>query len=297
MGFILFARNCESPSQIRALCDELRLAVGWECPVLIDQEGGRVQRLKPPVWRQYQPMQFFGDMAGENLDKSLETLRFETLQIADDLRACGVDVNCAPVLDVLTPATHEVIGDRAFSNDPALVSRLGLSVCRQYLSAGISPVIKHIPGHGRATADSHKALPVVTATREELEAIDFRPFRELAASEISGGLWGMVAHVIYEALDPLHPATVSPIVINEIIRGVIGFDGFLLSDDLDMEALTSYGTISDRMEATLQAGCDAALYCHGHFETMEEISEIVPKLGEKALQRLQKALEFRKVQS
>lgn len=296
-GFILFGRNCESPDQVHALTEDLRRSVGWHCPILIDQEGGRVQRLKPPVWHQHSAMKVFGDMAAESLDQSLETLRFETLKIASELRDVGVNVNCAPVLDVLTPATHDVIGDRAFSSDASTVSRLGLSVCRQYLAASISPVIKHMPGHGRATADSHKTLPVVTASREELEQTDFRPFKEIAASDVAPATWGMVAHVIYEAIDPLHPASVSPTVISEVIRGYMGFDGLLVSDDLDMEALAAYGDIADRVEATLHAGCDVALYCHGELEKMEKISEIAPKLGVKALERLQKAVEFRKVQA
>lgn len=295
-GFILFARNCESPVQVRKLTDDLRDCVGWHCPILVDQEGGRVQRLRPPYWRQYEPMKTYGDQAkGGDLPGSTETLRFVTLQMAEELIQAGIDVNCAPVLDVLTPQTDAVIGDRAFSNDPALVTELGLTLCREYLAAGITPVIKHIPGHGRAAADSHKELPVVEAPIQAMLHTDFAPFRGIAASDVGAAVWGMTAHVVYSAIDPDHPVTVSRPGINSIIRGLIGFDGFLLSDDLDMEALAGYGDVPERCGAVLEAGCDCALYCAGNLEIMEKIAESVPKLSQKALERLQKAAEFRKV--
>lgn len=295
LGFILFARNCESLNQVRALTDSLRACLGRNCPILIDQEGGRVQRLKPPHWRQYPPMKIFGDMAAEDLENSLDTLRFASLQLAGELLDAGVNVNCAPVLDVMAPQMHDVIGDRAFSDDPALVARLGLSVCRNFLAAGITPVIKHIPGHGRAESDSHKDLPVVETALSVLEATDFRPFREVAASDCAAGVWGMMAHVVYSALDPALPASVSPVVIRDIVRDSIGFDGFLLGDDLDMEALAGLGPIEARVQATLDAGCDAALYCAGNLNVMRKIVESVPKLSEKAHKRLQKAEEFTKL--
>ncbi len=295
-GFILFARNCENPAQLRKLTDDLREAVGWDCPILIDQEGGRVQRLKPPHWRQYDPMQVHGQQAiNTDLSQSLETLRFVSLQMAEEIVDAGINVNCAPVLDVLMPETDAVIGDRAFSSDEQLVARLGLSVCRHFLAAGVTPVIKHIPGHGRAASDSHKTLPVVKAPLAALMHTDFEPFREIAKSDIAAGVWAMTAHVVYSEIDPDHPASTSKAVIDNIIRGSIGFDGFLLSDDLDMDALEAYGDIPDRATAVLEAGCDAALYCAGKLEIMEKIAESVPKLGSRALQSLQKASEFRKV--
>jgi beta-N-acetylhexosaminidase len=291
-GFIIFARNCETPEQLRALTNDLRETLGRDCPILIDQEGGRVQRLKPPVWRSYPAMQTFGARAENDLQSALEDLRFNTLQMADDLLDVGINVNCAPVVDVLTPATHDVIGDRAFSDDPAIVSRLGLSVCRHYLAAGITPVIKHLPGHGRATSDSHKELPVVKATRAELEKTDFKPFKDIATSDVGHAVWAMPTPVLYPALDPHHAACASPTIINDIIRGHMGFQGVLVSDALDMEGFAAYGDAAGRVNAVLAAGCDLALHCTGKLPEMEKIAESVPKLTPKALQRLQKAVEY-----
>lgn len=295
LGFILFARNCESPAQLSALNSDLREAVGRDCPILIDQEGGRVQRLKPPVWRKYDAPRVFGEKAEQLLESALEDLRFRTLRIAEELAECGIDVNCDPVLDVATPEMHEAIGDRAFSSDPAIVSRLGVSVCRHYLAAGITPVIKHLPGHGRATMDSHKDLPRVSAKRDELAASDFKAFRDVCASDIGGQIWGMVAHIVYEDIDADHPSSVSPTIINDVIRGDIGFDGLLLTDDLDMDALSAYGDAAERSVAALRAGCDVALYCSGKLADMQKIAEAVPNLSEKAQKCLQKAAEFRQM--
>ncbi len=287
-GFILFGRNCQNPQQVRMLTDDLRKIVGRDCPILIDQEGGRVQRLKPPVWRGFPAAQTFGKQALDNLDESLETIRFVTLQMAQELKECGVNVNCAPVLDVLRNETHDVIGDRAYSDDPDLVARLGLSVCRHYIAAGITPIIKHIPGHGRALSDSHKSLPVVSASREDLQG-DFSPFKAIAQSNCGGQVWAMASHVIYSAIDGLCPASVSSVVINDIIRGEIGFDGVLISDDLDMDALAGYGNVAQRASATLAAGADLALYCSGKMPDMQKIAESVPKLTSQAIIRLKKA--------
>lgn len=274
-GFILFARNCETPEQVRRLTDDLKEAVGRDCPILIDQEGGRVQRLKPPFWRAYPPMRHFGEMAESDPEKALADLRFTILQMAEELLAAGVNADCAPVLDVLAADTHDVIGDRAFSCDPQIVGRLGVSVCRNFLAAGITPIIKHLPGHGRATLDSHKALPRVATPLSVLDAVDFEPFRIVAQSDIGGAVWGMAAHVVYEAIDPEHPSSVSSKVIGEIIRGRIGFGGLLLSDDLDMQALDRYGGPAARARAVLEAGCDVALYCAGDLAVMQEISGVV----------------------
>lgn len=290
LGFILFdkpgARNIQNARQLKALTDSLKDCVGWDCPILIDQEGGRVQRLKAPHWRAYPPAQIFGDKALENLDEALEALRFNTLQMAEDLQGCGINVNCTPVLDALIPGAHDIVGDRAFGEDPALIGRLGLSVCRHYLAAGITPVIKHIPGHGRAHADSHLSLPVVEASHADLAKIDFAPFKILAGSDVGKAVWGMTAHMIYTALDPDHSATTSKIVIKDIIRGEIGFDGFLLGDDLDMKALDVYGDLSARAAACLEAGCDALLYCTGKLEDMKLLADCVPELTKKSLERL-----------
>ncbi|MGB0719603.1 MAG: beta-N-acetylhexosaminidase [Bdellovibrionales bacterium] len=288
LGFILFARNCENPQQLKKLTHDLREAVGWHCPILIDQEGGRVQRLKPPVWRKYPPMRDFG-LRAENgdIDSALGDLRFTILQLAEELIEAGVNVNCAPVLDVLFDGAHDVIGDRAFSSDPQIVGRLGLSVCRHLLAAGVVPVVKHLPGHGRAKADSHKDLPHLSATLNDLDCKDFEPFRIVLNSGIGDQIWGMAAHIVYDAIDADLPSSASSIVIDDIIRGRIGFDGFLLSDDLDMQALGGLGDIPARALAVLNAGCDAALYCAGDLCVMEKLARIVLPLTPKARKRLQ----------
>lgn len=296
LGFILFnkpgARNIESPDQLRKLTDQLKVTLGRECPILIDQEGGRVQRLKPPLWRQYPPMRHFGELANKDIEHALEDLRFTILQLAEELIDAGINVTCAPVLDVLSSITHDVIGDRAFSQDPDIVARLGLSVCRTLLAAGITPVIKHLPGHGRGAVDSHKDLPRILDPRSVLDKIDFEPFRKVARSDIAPAIWGMAAHIIYEDIDSDFPSSVSPVVIQDIIRNHIGFEGLLLSDDLDMEALGSYGDAADRAKLSLEAGCDAALYCGGDLAVMEKIAESVPKISASALNRLQKAADL-----
>ncbi|MGQ0526953.1 MAG: beta-N-acetylhexosaminidase [Alphaproteobacteria bacterium] len=294
LGFILFARNCENPAQLKSLNEQLKNIVGRDCPILIDQEGGRVQRLRPPHWRALPPMKQFGDAALEDKDHALEDLRFTILQMAEDLLGCGINVNCTPVLDVLTAKTHDVIGDRAFSGNPAVVSRLGLSVCRSLLAAGITPIIKHIPGHGRGTLDSHFDLPVVDTVAAELSKTDFLPFRDIASSDVGPYLWAMTAHIIYSAIDPDLPATLSPRMI-DIIRREIGFDGILLTDDVDMKALKTYGDVTTRCRDSLEAGCDLVLYCAGNMGDMRKIAESVPKMTVKTLERLQKSGEFSRV--
>jgi beta-N-acetylhexosaminidase len=199
------------------------------------------------------------------------------------------------VLDVLTSITHDVIGDRAFSENPEIVARLGLSVCRTLLAAGVTPVIKHLPGHGRGSVDSHKDLPRVSEPHAELDQTDFAPFRSLAKSEIGPALWGMVAHIVYEAIDPDQPSSVSEVIIRDIIRKQIGFDGLLLSDDLDMEALGACGDAAERAKFCLAAGCDVALYCGGDLAVMQKIAKSVPKISAEALKRLQKAADFPKI--
>ena len=233
-GFVLFARNIDTPDQVRALTGAMRAAVGRaDAPVLIDQEGGRVARLRPPHWRHPPSAARFGEMARRDPDAAATAAELNGQLIAAELRALGITVDCVPVLDVPGPGMHVVIGDRAYAETADMVARLGRATCDGLLSGGVLPVIKHIPGHGRARADSHAELPVVDAPRAELEAVDFAPFRALADMP-----WGMTAHVVYGAIDPDRPATTSSSVIAEIIRGWIGFDGLLLSDDLCMAALS-----------------------------------------------------------
>ncbi len=294
-GFILFARNCETPEQLHGLCSDLRELVGRDCPILIDQEGGRVQRLRAPQWRDFQSFQSFGEVFEGDASKGLEALRFETLRLSEGLVDAGITVNCSPVLDLYFEDAHDIIGDRAFSADPQVVSRLGLSVCRHFLAAGITPVIKHIPGHGRAKADSHLELPVVDTPHAEMAQSDFIPFKALSESDVGHAVWGMTAHIVYSDLDQDLPATLSENVISEVIRGEIGFDGFLVGDDLDMKALEPYGDLSERAQRTLAAGCDLALYCAGEFEKMEKLAENTPKMALEALKRLQRAAENGKV--
>ncbi len=292
LGFILFKRNCDNPQQVKALVDHLKELVGRDCPVLIDQEGGRVQRLKPPHWREHKPMRFFGDAYKDDPESALETLRFETLRLAEELVDVGVNVNCAPVLDLCFEGAHDIIGDRAFSDDPEVVARLGLSVCRHFLSVGITPIIKHIPGHGRACADSHLELPYVDAAHEDLSCLDFAPFREIAKSDVGQAVWAMTAHITYQALGANRPVSLSASAIQKIIREEIGFDGILICDDLDMKALDEYGSVSEKANEAINAGCDLGLYCAGEFEKMEELAENLPKLSEKTLKRLKNAAIF-----
>lgn len=275
LGFILFARNCDTPDQIRALNHELRDCVGWSCPILIDQEGGRVQRLKPPHWQQFMPAQqchTTDDAAG------IATL------IAADLAALNIDVNCAPVMDLLCADTHDIIGDRAFSDNPQEVMEKAEAVCHAYIEAGITPIAKHIPGHGRANADSHLELPIVTTALEELEQSDFAPFRAMARSPIADRVWGMVAHIIYSALDENYAATVSKTAM-EYIRTEMGVNHFLLADDISMLALEKYGNLADRAVKTLDAGCDATLYCQGNLKEMEQIMAEVPAMTDISFER------------
>lgn len=296
-GFILFnkdgARNIETPDQVKALTESLKDCVDWDCPILIDQEGGRVQRLNAPNWRKYPSARKFGEMAESNMDEALEDLRFNSLQMIEDLKSCGINVNCTPVVDVLSPETHDVIGDRAFSYNPEIVSRLSLSVCRHYLANDITPIIKHIPGHGRAAADSHLELPVVATGGNELSVHDFKPFTDIADSEVGRAVWAMTAHVKYSALDD-KPVTISQKIIEDIIRKQIGFDGILISDDLDMKALSPYGEPPEMAVQSLESGCDLLLHCSGNLPMMRKIAEKLPKINDSALKRLQNSAELGK---
>lgn len=285
VGFILFARNCETPDQVRALTDDLRGSIGWDAaPVLIDQEGGRVARLGPPRWPKRPPARVFADLARrDGLDAACEAARLNARLMAADLRAIGITVDCAPVLDVAVPGAHEIIGDRAHGDDPDTIAALGRAVCEGLLAGGVLPVIKHIPGHGRATADSHVELPVVTATRDELRRTDFAPFVALNDQACA-----MAAHVLYSDIDDTAPATASTAVIHDVIRGDIGFDGLLLSDDIGMAALS--GTPGVRCAAMLAAGCDVVLECSGDMEIMNEMAGAIAPLTAAATSRLERAL-------
>ncbi len=263
-GFILFARNIDTPDQVRALTHSLRATVGRpEAPVFVDQEGGRVQRLKPPHWPAY-PAGAAYRRAAASLSDACDLARLGGRLIAHDLVRLGVSVDCAPVADTPAPEGHQVIGDRAFSTDPAEVAAIARAQAEGLLEGGVLPVVKHIPGHGRAAADSHLALPVVTASRRELDASDFAPFQALSDLPMA-----MTAHVVFSALDPEAPATTSPRVISDIIRGQIGFEGLLISDDLSMEALS--GTLGARAAAARAAGCDMLLHCNGQMEEMRQV--------------------------
>ena len=287
LGFILFARNVETPEQVAGLVAELRHCVGRDdAPILIDQEGGRVQRLGPPHWRASPTARSFAELARTDIDAACQAARLNARQIADDLSTLGITVNCAPVLDVPAADGHEIIGDRALGDDPATVAALGRAVCEGLLAGGVLPVIKHLPGHGRAVSDSHLELPVVVADLSALREIDFAPFKSLNDMP-----WAMTAHVVYSALDGDNPATLSAEVIGRTIRGDIGFDGLLISDDLSMKALA--GDFGDRARAALAAGCDVVLHCNGDPDEMTAVADAVGGLSVAATARVAAAERLR----
>lgn len=272
LGVILFARNIASPGQVRALNDSIRELLGGETPILVDQEGGRVARLRPPHWPAFPPAATFEDLPAE-------AARANAALLGLTCREVGFDVVCAPVLDLRLPGAHAVIGDRAFSADPAEVARLGAAWVAGLQAAGCIPVIKHIPGHGRAMVDSHLDLPRVSANRAELAA-DLAPFAALAGS----GAWAMTAHILYETLDAALPATLSASVIAGVIRGEIGFDGVLVSDDLAMQALR--GVPGALAEQSIAAGCDLVLHCTGVLAETAAALAGCPVLAERTAARL-----------
>lgn len=267
LGFILFARNVETPTQVRQLVQDLRAVVGRaEAPVLIDQEGGRVARLRPPHWYDAPPAAVFADLYDMSPDRAVEALRLNTQLIAADLVDLGIDVDCTPVLDVPVEGADDIIGDRALGRNPDQIARLGGVIGQTMLACGVIPVIKHIPGHGRALCDSHLDLPRVDADVDQLKNSDFAPFAALAHLP-----WAMTAHVVYEALDAGRPATLSPAVIDTVIRGDMGFGGVLISDDLSMKALE--GPFAERAHQCRAAGCDIALHCNGDMDEMIQVVE------------------------
>lgn len=283
-GIILFARNCVNPYQLRGLIEDAKSAIGTDdVLVLIDQEGGRVRRLMPPHWRELPPAASFAALAEEDPDGAEKAARLVARLTASDLRELGINTNCVPVLDVPAPDSHEIIGDRAYGRTPGEVARLGRAVAEGHLAGGVLPVIKHMPGHGRARADSHLELPIVDAPREELSAFDFKPFRALNDMPAA-----MTAHVVYTSIDPAAPASISEVVTREVMRGEIGFSGLLMSDDLSMKALT--GDMRQRAEAVIRAGSDVVLHCNGNLEEMEQVAAGVPPLTGQPLKRFERCL-------
>lgn len=281
-GYILFGRNVENRDQLRALTDELRAIHGREkLLITIDQEGGRVARMKPPVWQAYPAGAMFDRLWDIAPASAIEAARANAEALGADLAEVGITCTHAPVLDVRQQGAHDVIGDRAYGFEPLRVAALGRAVLEGLARAGVVGTIKHMPGHGRAMCDTHKELPTVCASAEELEA-DIAPFQTLAHAPI-----GMTGHIVFTAWDAQHPATQSSIVISDIIRGVIGFDGLLLTDDLDMEALS--GSVPERAEAAIAAGCDIALNCWAKMDDMTGIAARLPALGEKGRERLDRA--------
>jgi beta-N-acetylhexosaminidase len=283
-GFILFKRNVDTPDQVRKLVDALRATVDRaDAPVLIDQEGGRVQRLGPPHWPRYPAGRAYGRMAGNDPLLRRELTRLGARLMAHDLWKLGINVDCVPVLDVPVPGAHDVIGDRAYATDPADIAVMGRAAAEGMIAGGVLPVIKHIPGHGRAGADSHLALPVVDTPHAELSRTDFVPFRHLADMPLA-----MTAHVVYSAIDPDHPATTSRRMLRQVIRGEIGYDGLVMSDDLSMKALA--GDFGARTQAALSAGCDVVLHCNGDMAEMKPIAGATPELKGAAKRRARAAL-------
>ncbi len=272
-GLILFARNCETPEQLRDLVASFRTAVARpEAPVLIDQEGGRVRRLKPPSWPDYPAALALGAIGERDREKGIRAAWLHGRLIAADLAELGITVDCMPVLDVIAADASQAIGDRSFGGDPELVAALGRAIADGLMAGGVCPVIKHIPGQGRATSDSHLALPVVGADLATLAATDFVPFQALADLPAA-----MTGHVVYAAIDASRPATTSAIVIRDIIRGRIGFDGLLMSDDMSMKALS--GDYGERTAAIHDAGCDIVLHCNGRIEEMRAVADAAPRLA------------------
>ena len=287
-GFILFKRNVETPDQVTALVEELRSCLGdADAPVLIDQEGGRVARLGPPHWPVYPPGAAFGALY--DLDKTLgqQAARLGARLIAADLIDLGITVDCLPLADVPVAGADAVIGNRAYGTEPAKVAAIARAVTEGLEQGGVLPVLKHIPGHGRATADSHFGLPTVDTPAEELQRSDFAAFQPLADLPMA-----MTAHVVFSALDPAQPATTSATIIRQVIRGTIGFQGLLMSDDVSMNALA--GSIAERTRAIVNAGCDMVLHCNGKLEEMRDVAGETPELAGEALERARRALASRR---
>ncbi len=287
-GFILFKRNVDTPDQVAALVGELRSCVDRaDAPVLIDQEGGRVARLGPPHWPVYPPGAALGALYDLDPALGLRAARLSSRLIAADLIDLGITVDCLPLADVPVAGADAVIGDRAYGTTPAKVAAIARAVTDGLEQGGVLPVLKHIPGHGRAAADSHFRLPMVDTPGDELERTDFAAFKPLADLPMA-----MTAHVVFSALDPAQPATTSATIIQKVIRGVIGFQGLLMSDDVSMNALA--GSIAERTRATINAGCDMVLHCNGKLDEMDDVARETPELTGEAMRRAGRALASRK---
>ena len=286
-GLILFRRNIGTPDEVRALTTEFRILAGREdAPVLIDQEGGRVQRMGPPHWPVYPSAATFEALQAPAHERR-DLVRLSAQLMAWDLLDVGITMDCMPVLDAPIPGSHTVIGDRAYAAHPDRIAQLGRAAAEGLMAGGVVPVMKHIPGHGRATADSHLELPVVETSLEDLITADFVPFAINADLPAA-----MTAHVVYRALDRQNPATISRRIIREHIRGTIGFGGLLISDDLSMKALG--GTFTQKVKRALAAGCDVVLHCNGVMAEMTEVAQATPKMGRPALARAARALQVTK---
>jgi beta-N-acetylhexosaminidase len=285
-GLILFKRNIENGAQVSHLIDEVMQVIGLGAAVLTDQEGGRVQRLGPPHWPAYPPGAAYGRLYDREPEAGLAAARLGARLIAADLLPLGINVDCIPLADVPVHGADAVIGDRAYGETPTKVAAIAAAIAEGLRAGGVLPVLKHLPGHGRATADSHEKLPVVQADRATLETSDFAAFRPLKNLPL-----GMTAHVVFSAIDPVHPATTSATIIREVIRGSIGFDGLLMSDDVSMGALS--GSLAERTRAALAAGCDLVLHCNGRLDEMEAVAGEAPELAGEALRRAGAALAAR----
>ena len=286
-GLIVFKRNVADPDSLRRLVDAFRASVGRQAPVMIDQEGGRVQRLGPPHWPNYPPGAAYGALYDRDRETGLAAAKLGARLIAADLAALGIDVDSAPIADVPVVGADPIIGDRAYGTAPGKVAAIAAAVAAGLAEGGVLPVLKHIPGHGRATADSHQRLPVVSADRETLEANDFAAFRPLAGLPL-----GMTAHVVFTAFDPVAPATTSATIVRDVIRDSIGFTGLLMSDDISMGALS--GSVDERAKAAIAAGCDVVLHCNGKMAEMLAVAAEAPQLAGEAARRATAALAMRK---
>jgi len=278
IGFIVFSRNIQDKDQLKSLTDSIRDLMGGEVLILIDQEGGRVARLREPNWPKYPAGEYFSNLYDSNPEKAKEELFINFENIAKDLNEVGINVNCAPVLDILSPKTHDVIGDRAYGDNPKKVSDLALVVCEALLSKDVYPIIKHIPGHGLGACDSHLELPIVDEILNDLQNNDFAPFKDLKDQKFA-----MTAHIKYSSIDSDNCTTMSTKVI-DIIRNQIGFKNILMSDDLSMKALK--GSFYDRTKKTLEAGCDLILHCNGDMNEMREINTALPLINKNLLKKI-----------
>lgn len=285
-AFILFGRSCETPQQVSRLCADLREAVGRHCLIFIDQEGGRVQRLAPPVWSQFPALSHYGKMYQTNPERAREACYLHHRLMGQMMRDTGINANCAPCLDLSIEGGHSVIGDRSLSFDPIAVAILGRAAIEGLRDAGVASVIKHMPGHGRATGDSHAGLARIDDGTQAL-AHDISVFKALHDAPMA-----MTAHVIFDALDPDLPATLSPSLISQIIRSDIGFDGLLMTDDISMKALSAANDQAANAQSAFSAGCDIAMYCHGSLEARLDFIAACPQLSGHSLARAQRAEDF-----